>query len=211
MKNLWERIAEYWEAFWFIRVIVYFFIIAVCLAILVQILKQIPCLSGSVISCVAQEIYNFFHDWAMVLSATVTFIIATAAFWVIIDNRFGRRIDRMQRLRNEIINWASDVRKALFVPWFERETVIQHEMRERLEALVILRSIIEANVSEIAPNSDLMTNIRQAADHLENFIQNLKHTPPAGFKSLETPWENLKKEFLNAIESAARIIIPEFR
>ncbi len=67
-------------------------------------------------------IYQFLDDWSLPLSASVMLLLATAAFFSILDNRNARSIesrerlererrDRKERLLNEIIEWAIDVAK----------------------------------------------------------------------------------------------------
>ena len=113
--------------------------IAFCLAVVAQFFKET--------NCVAKWAFYFFSEWAMALSAAVMLLLAAAAFWAIMDNRHGRRVDRKQRLQNAIINWAVDARKALFVPWFERQTVVEENMREKLEAIAAVSSIVKANAT----------------------------------------------------------------
>ena len=57
----------------------------------------------------AQKIFGFFDDWAIILSASVMLLLAGAAVWTIMDNRYARQLDRKDRLLNEIIEWARDV------------------------------------------------------------------------------------------------------
>ena len=44
------------------------------------------------------------NNWAGI-SALTTMLLAIAAFWAIMDNRYGRLVDRKERLLNEIIEW----------------------------------------------------------------------------------------------------------
>jgi len=179
------------------------FFIAFCLAVVAQFFKAT--------NCVAKWAFTFFSEWAMVLSAAVMLLLAAAAFWAIMDYRHGRRVDRKQRLQNAIVNWAVDVRKALFVPWFNRDQVIKVNMREKLEAIAAISSIVKANASELSGDGNLVRKVGNAATHLKQFIDNLQYTEPENFSTLETPWKNLKQEFLNVIESASSIGIPEFK
>ena len=57
----------------------------------------------------AKWLYAFLDDWAVTLGAAVTFMLAVAAFLAILDNRHGRRVDRRERLLNEIIGWATEI------------------------------------------------------------------------------------------------------
>ncbi len=211
MKYAWQRSLEYWKAYWYIRTAITFVIIILSLGILVQILKEIPCLAGTIWYTSATAIYDFFNDWSLVLSAGVTLMLAVAAIWAVMDNRYGRRLDRMQRLQDDVINWAFEVRKTLFVPCFERQTVIQADMREKLDALAAKRSIIEAKAAELSVHAELTEKVGEVANHLEQFINNLEHVSVQDFDSLKTPWENLKKEFLEIVKSASSIKIPELK
>jgi len=56
-------------------------ITVICFAALVQIFKET--------NCIANWLFNFLNDWALVLSASVTLLLATAAFWAIRESRVG--------------------------------------------------------------------------------------------------------------------------
>jgi len=51
-------------------------------------------------------------EWAIVISAGATFILAIAAFLAIWQNRLLQNRERRERLLNEIIEWAEDIRQS---------------------------------------------------------------------------------------------------
>jgi len=89
---------------WWIKYTLIAFAIFVILAIIVQITKD-----SDTPNRFALGAFNFFNDWALVLSASVTFLLAVAAFFAILDNRNARILGKRERLLNEIIEWASDI------------------------------------------------------------------------------------------------------
>ncbi|MFH1925551.1 MAG: hypothetical protein ABIK32_03545 [Chloroflexota bacterium] len=92
---------------WYIKYLIWGIVIIVFSAILVHVFKELGCTP-------ARKIFDFFDDWALVLSAAATFLLAFTAFWAIMDNRYGRKVDRKERLLNEIIKWSQDVAEAAF-------------------------------------------------------------------------------------------------
>ena len=159
----------------------------------------------------AWEIYEFLDEWAMIISAGVTLMLAITVGWVIMDNHRDRKVDRIQRLQNDVISWATEVMKALFVTSFKRQTVVQENMREKLTVLTAVKIFTKTKAAELMPDGELARKVENAGTHLEQFIKNLEHTSENDFVSLETPWKNLKQEFLDIIESASSIVIPEFK
>jgi hypothetical protein len=55
---------------------------------------------------------DWLKEWAIVVSAGVTLLLAIAAFWTIRQNYSLRKKERRERLLNEIIEWADDIRKS---------------------------------------------------------------------------------------------------
>ena len=106
MKHGFKVFLEHYKSkeHWYIKYIIWGIISVVCFAILIQILKEVGVPT-------AQKIFDFFTQWAMVLSATATLLLAGTAFWAIMDNRHSRIVERRERLLNEIIDWAIDIAK----------------------------------------------------------------------------------------------------
>ena len=106
MKHGLKVLIEHYKSkeHWYIKYLTWGIVIVVFCAILLHIFKELGYLP-------AQKIFDFFDDWAMTLSATVMLLLAGAAVWAIMDNRHARIVDRKERLLNEIIQWATDVRK----------------------------------------------------------------------------------------------------
>ena len=89
------------KVIWWLKYLVLIIVIVVALAIWAQGAR-----STEDPNRFAEWLYNFLNDWAIALGAAVTFMLAVAAFLAILDNRHGRRVDRRERLLNEIIGWA---------------------------------------------------------------------------------------------------------
>ena len=85
---------------WYIKYLIWGIVIIVSCAILVHVFKKLGCTP-------ARNIFGFFDDWATILSASVMLLLAGAAVWAIMDNRYARKVDRKERLLNEIIEWVS--------------------------------------------------------------------------------------------------------
>jgi len=107
MKHGLKVLVEHYKSkeHWYIKYMAWSIIGIVCFAILVHILKEFGFIP-------AQKIFDFFDAWATILYAGVTLLLAGVAVWSIMDNRYARRIDRKERLLNEIIEWAEDIRKS---------------------------------------------------------------------------------------------------
>lgn len=95
------------KAVWWLRFLLITFIIIVVFALWIQFSRAFVKPPDNF----ADWIYQFLDDWSVPLSASVMLLLATAAFFSILDNRHARAIDRMERLLNEIIEWATDVTK----------------------------------------------------------------------------------------------------
>ena len=52
---------------------------------------------------------DWLKEWALVVSAGVTLLLAFAAFWAIWQNHSFRKKEYKRRLLNEIIEWAVDI------------------------------------------------------------------------------------------------------
>jgi len=104
MKHGWKIFVTHYksEEHWYIKSLIWGIIGIICFAILIHILKEIGIVP-------AQKIFDFFNEWATILYAGVTLLLIGVAVWTIMDNRYARRIDRKERLLNEIIEWAEDV------------------------------------------------------------------------------------------------------
>ncbi len=127
----------YFKGYWFIRTITVIIIIVVVLAILVQNTKDT--------NNFAKWAFTFLSDWALVLSASATLLLALVAFWAIMDNRNSRILDKKERLLNEIIEWAEDVLVcALSIP----ASMIIEDITYGLEMAAVEKMVQRANVTK---------------------------------------------------------------
>lgn len=104
MKHGLKVLIEHYKSkeHWYIKYLIWGVGIIVFCAILVHVFKELGYTP-------ARKIFGFFDDWALVLSAAATLLLAFTAFWAIMDNRYGRKVDRKERLLNEIVEWAEDI------------------------------------------------------------------------------------------------------
>lgn len=166
----------------------------------------------------AKWVFDFLAQWAIVLSAAVTLMLAMAAFWNISDARHFRYMESIAKSLDETRSWALDAKRVLFLPWWERQLALEANLREKLEHIaarsVFVKSDAERLVDSLtkgevtAPGCELARRVNDAAIHLDQFINSLKQTAVGDFGSLESPWENLMKDFDAVIEAASRIKIP---
>ena len=116
---------------------------------------------------------------------SIILILACGAIWMTQYNRHSRKATRIRRLQTNISSWTVDVRKALFVPRFEKQTLLESGMGEKLKALAALRSIIESSATELKPDGELASKVGNAATHLEQFIKGVSSLVKPFFISLK--------------------------
>ena len=169
-------------------------------------------------NCFAEWVFDFLTQWAIVLGAVVTLMLALAAFWNISDTRHFRYVESITRSLHEIRSWALDAKRVLFLPSWDHQWASQYNLRENLEHIAT-RSVFVKNDAERLVNSltknqataigfELARRVNDAATHLEQFINNLRQIAVGDFGSLSIPWENLNNDFDAVIESASHIKIP---
>jgi len=166
----------------------------------------------------ANWLFTFLKEWATVLSAAVTLLLAFAALWVISDTRHFRDMDSKIRSLNDICSWALDAKRALFVPWFNHQWAAQSNMREELEHIAARSVFVKSDAKRLCeslakgkasePSARLAQKVNEAATNLDQFINSLKVTAVRDFGGLEPSWENFDNDFKAVIESASDITIP---
>lgn len=165
----------------------------------------------------AKWVFDLLTQWAIVLSAAVTLMLAMAAFLNISDARHFRYVESITKSLDETRSWALDAKRALFLPWWDRQLALEGNLREKLEyiaASVFVKSDAERLVGSLTKDEatavgyELARRVNDAAIHLDQFINSLKQTAVGDFGSLEIPWENLNKDFDAVIEAASHIKIP---
>ena len=73
--NAWHRYIESWKSNWFIRVITVTVII-VAVAMLAYIVQELNVVKGTIWNNAASEVYEFLDEWAIIVSAGVTLMLA---------------------------------------------------------------------------------------------------------------------------------------
>jgi hypothetical protein len=182
MKHGLKVLIEHYKSkeHWYIKYLTRGIVSVACFAILVHIFKEVGFLP-------AQKIFDFLYQWAVVLSASVTLMLAGAAVWAIMDNRYGRRVDRKERLLNEIIEWVVDVVRCGFsvefptiledvsTPPNEGTEIQQRVWRSVYTNLLFKYQTLDAK-SEYMQNislvfgSDLAKHVKKICKKLDNVI-----------------------------------------
>lgn len=204
MRALWVFVKRFWLPLTIGIVIIIGF------AIWVQFSKET--------NCFAKWVFDFLTQWAIVLSAAVTLMLALAAFWNISDIRHFRYVESITKSLDEIRSWALDAKRALFLPSWDHQWASQYNLRENLEHIatrsVFVKSDAERLVNSLTKNEatavgcELARRVNDAATHLDQFINNLRQTAVGDFGNLRIPWGNLDKDFDAVIKSASHIKIP---
>ena len=99
MRAIWAFLRRFWLPITIGAVIILGF------AIWVQFFKET--------NCFAKWVFVFLSQWATVLSATVTLLLAFAAFWVISETRHFRYLDEETNTIADLNKWATDTFKHL--------------------------------------------------------------------------------------------------
>ena len=170
--------------------------IFLCLAILIQSFKTTNCL--------ATWLFNFLSQWAMVLAASATVLLAAAAFWAIMDNRHSRLKDSKKHSLDQICSWAQDAFRVLSRPgeYLVLDAAERFEMRMDLTPIYARSIVTIADANEFG--GDLKTKVDSASTRLNAFIEYLGPKRPESV-NLSDEWEQLKNAFLDVIGVASEL------
>lgn len=143
------------------------------LTITIQILKEEACpVYMPWYQCIANHIFKYFSNWGIVLSATVTLLLAIAAFGTIAENRRIRLEDMElasnRRSLDEIRIWAEEAYADLINPGLEDLQTEQKKMIQKL-APIAARSLIVRECAEWL-GGDLVERINDALKSMQSFI-----------------------------------------
>jgi len=204
MKALWDLVRRFWLP------ITIFVVIILGLAILIQIYKETNCFAGWV--------FNFLQQWAIVLGAAVTFLLALAAFWSISDTRHFQYVESITKSLDEVRSWAMDTKRALYLPRWGHQEASQYDLRDNLEHMatrsVFVKSDAERLVKALQKGEanivvcELASKVNDATTRLDQFIKDLRQTDPGDFEGLRTQWGELNTHFNALVEVASRVRIP---
>jgi hypothetical protein len=204
-RTVWEDISNaaqiswaHLKANWWLKYIVLTIVIVVALAVWAQGAR-----STEDPNLFAKWIYDFLNDWAITIGAAVTLLLAIAAFLAILDNRRGRRLDRRERLLNEIIDWAENSLAII-----NKYPTVYFE---KLEDLLVSANVLKAKRHDIiiktnSFNQNLKTLVNNAIKELTDFVERAdKHATQMGRKQRISVPNNLETTLVNVIEEAAKI------
>jgi len=204
MRALWIFLRRFWLPITIVIVIILGF------AIWVQFSKET--------NWFAKWVFDFLAQWAIVLSAAVTLMLAMAAFWNISDTRRFRYVESITKSLDGTRGWALDAKRALFLPWWDHQWASQYKLRENLEHVAVRSVFVKSDAERLvhsltkdevtAVGCELARRVNDAAIHLDQFIKSLKQTAVGDFDSLKIPREDLDKDFDAVIEAASHIKIP---
>jgi len=125
--------------------------------------------------CIANSIFKYFNDWAIVLSATVTLLLAIAAFGAIAENRRIRLEDMELASKrcslDEIRSWAEEAYAALINPGLED---LQTELKKMIQKLapIAARTLIVRECAEWLGGT-LSEHVDDAIKSMHPFIDTL--------------------------------------
>jgi len=135
MRALWIFLRRFWLPITIVIVIILGF------AIWVQFSKET--------NWFAKWVFDFLAQWAIVLSAAVTLMLAMAAFWNISDTRRFRYVESITKSLDGTRGWALDAKRALFLPWWDHQWASQYKLRENLEHVAV-RSVFVKSDAELS-------------------------------------------------------------
>lgn len=126
--------------------------------------------------------FTFLDEWATVLGATVTLMLAGAAFLAIKDNRDTRKKEKQERLLKEILHWATDIGRYMldrYLPPFENHCTKEGYLDEALDDDVIKKytdfRMFSVYIIEISKGMKIWGLVNDAVDHLRAKLR-LLHT-----------------------------------
>lgn len=143
------------------------------ITITVQTLKEEACpVYMPWYQCIANHIFKYFNDWAIALSATVTLLLAIAAFGAIAENRRIRLEDMElaanRRSLDEIRSWAEEAYATIVTPGLEDLQTEQKKMIQRLAPLAA-RTLIVRECAEWLGGS-LAEHVDDAVKSMQSFV-----------------------------------------
>lgn len=183
--------------------------IVMCLAIVVQIFKS---------ECVfAKAIFDFFSEWAIILGAVATLMLAFAAFWSV-----NRSIEHEKRIRDEtqevefkrraisdVIQWLHDVVSATTLGGDISPTVLTSftlsilVLKSKLMTLARLGDFVMEAASIFG--SDFQANIKKVIDDLWVAVKTDPGKEEMFPDKLKEPLLQLSSSVDNAIKDAYRL------
>ncbi len=170
MKHGWKRLIAHYksEEHWYIKYLTWGIVGIVCFAILIHILKEVDIVP-------AQNIFDFFNEWATILYAGVTLLLVGVAVWTITDNRYSRMLEKRERLLNEIIQWAENVAESAVT----RQTLKPDELwKTKLKYKYskakskYVTEIVSSSFKELSPFvENVNSKLEEAIDAATQFIE----------------------------------------
>lgn len=184
--------------------------IILCLAIVIQILKS-ECV-------VAKTIFDFVSEWAIVLGAVATLMLAFAAFWSV-----NRSIEHEKRVRienqevefkrhviSDVIQWLQDVVSGMFLGEKEVSPAVL-ALKDTAMLLLSSRLTTLARLGDFAMEAagifgaDFQDNIRNVINDLWSAAENVPGKNEVFPGKLEEPMRQLMSSVNNAIKEAYRL------
>jgi hypothetical protein len=204
--NTWQKYTESWKHNWITRIITVIFLLFL-VALVAYLLQELDTFRGSIWNDIGAEIYEFLDEWAIIISAGVTLLLAVTVGWVVMDNHHDKKVDRALRLQNEVVVWAVEVMETIPLPSAELKAASNEAIREKLTGLSATSIIAGTKANELMPGSELKRKIDTVSNSLEEFVQNLEQTTDNNPASIENQRDNLKKALLDIIKSASSVTV----
>ena len=183
--------------------------IVLCLAIVVQVFKS---------ECViAKAIFDFLTEWAIVLGAVATLVLAFAAFWSV-----NRSIEHEKRIRAEnqevefkrqeignIIQWLQDVVSGLLLGGEIPPTAFESAGFAMFSVQVKLATLARAGDFAVEAagifGSDFQANIRKVSEDLLNAANSIPDNSEKVTDELKEAIKQIMLSTDNAIKEAYRL------
>lgn len=160
----------------------------------------------------AKWAFDFVTQWAIVLSASVTLILAFATFWVISDTRHFRYLDDKTKVITDLNNWAADVVRCLSIP--ARYIADKTELRKNLidcrtELMIKVAQSIGIFAAAYKLSTDIRINKRkELKEALDDTDQELRNFISILF---EIDIEKVTKEDIDRVANGAASITGKAR
>lgn len=172
-----ESIREHWLLFSVGIVIIF-------TSILVQALKETPCPEYMPwYQCWSNQVFKYFADWAFILGATGTLLLAFIAFWTIKENR-------RSGYAKEVRIWAENALRLLLEPVEINKTIEQNFIEFKNNIRKIHSEFLTVSVSAIRLSEKVDKRADSIRKKLET-INNIEYDPKNPTQSLDAALELL--------------------
>ena len=201
MRALWALVRRFWLS------ITIGIVIILGLAIWIHFNKETNCVAG--------WLFDFLQQWAIVLGAAVTLLLALIAVLNISDTRHFRYAESIAKYLDEVCSWLTETKRALYLPKWGHQEAARYQLRDKLENVAVRSEFVKGDAERLARSlpkgqaseagHHLASKVSDVITHLDQFIVALRKTTVADSESLRGPWKELGNEFDTVIEVASQV------